>query len=215
MTYFSYLSKIGTIYQRLMLRTPLACVSSGPAKACTPLAAKVDLAKKPVVLKAVMAQISRPEYLAKIPRYTEDSGPENGDELCRFPPAEWQQRSIDVKARDKMTADEILNNAVFTAPYYGDIMCSFCCNMIATRDISDVLGHLVNRHKKLVKSWFTCPVCISTTITDWNGFGLHWMRYHVSCLGLIVVLEEANIAARMSMGLALHSWMIHRQDLER
>ena len=78
-------------------------MSRGPAKAYTPPVAKVDLAKKPVVLKAVMAQISRPEYLAKIPRYTEDSGPANGDELCRFPPAEWQQRSIDVKARDKMT----------------------------------------------------------------------------------------------------------------
>ena len=178
MTYFSYLSKIGTIYQRLMLRTPLASVSRLPAKAYIPPAVKVDLAKKPVVLKAVMAQISRPEYLPKIPRYTEDLGPEDGDELCRFPPAECQQRSIDVKARDKMTVDEILNNSVFTSPYYGDIMCSFCCNMIATRDISDVMGHLVNRHKKLVRSWFSCPVCISTTITDWNGFGHHWMRYH-------------------------------------
>ena len=98
-----------------MLRTPLACVSRGPAKAYTPLASKVDLAKKPVVLKAVMAQISRPEYLAKIPRYTEDSGPQNSKVLCRFPPAEWQQRSIDVKARDKMTVDEILNNSVFAS----------------------------------------------------------------------------------------------------
>ena len=152
MTYFSYLSKIGTIYQRLMLRTPLACVSRGLAKAYTPPAAK----KKPVVLKAVMAQISRPEYLAKIPRYTEDLVPEDSDELCRFPPAEWQQRSIDVKARDKMTMDEILNNAVFTAPYYRYIMCSYCCSMIRTRDISDVMCHLVTRHKKLVKSWFSC-----------------------------------------------------------
>ena len=74
-----------------MLRTPLTCVSRGPAKAYTPLASKVDLAKKPVVLKAVMAQISRPEYLAKIPRYTKDSGPQNSEELCRFPLAEWQQ----------------------------------------------------------------------------------------------------------------------------
>ena len=73
--------EIGTSYQRLMLRTPLACVSRGPAKAYTPLPAKVELAKKPVVLKAVMAQISRPEYLAKRPRYTEDSGPQIGDKL--------------------------------------------------------------------------------------------------------------------------------------
>ena len=159
------------------------------------------------MLKAVMAQISRPEYLVKIPRYTEDSGPQIGDELCRFPPVEWQQRSIDVKARDKMMVDEILNNAVFTSLFYGDIMCSFCCSMIGTRDISDVMCHLVTRHKKLVKSWFSCPVCISTTITDWNGFMHHRMRYHSSCLGLIVVLEEANIAARLSMGLALHSWI--------
>ena len=71
MTYFSFQGEIGTVYQRLMLRTPLACVSRGPAKAYTPPAAKVDLAKKPVVLKALMAQISRPEYLAKIPRCTE------------------------------------------------------------------------------------------------------------------------------------------------
>ena len=55
-----------------------------------------------------------------------------------------------------MTVDEILNNSVFTSPYYGDIMCSFCCNMIATRDIADVMAHLVNRHKKLVRSWFNC-----------------------------------------------------------
>ena len=81
-----------------------------------------------------------------------------------------------MKARDKMTVDEILNNSVFTSPYYGDIMCSFCCSMIGTRDISDVICHLVNRHKKLVKSWFSCPVCISTTITDWNGFGQSWVR---------------------------------------
>ena len=33
------------------------------------------------------------------------------------------------------------------------------------------------------------------------------MRYHSSCLGLIVVLEEANIAARLSMGLVLHCWI--------
>ena len=98
MTYFSYLSEIGTIYQRLMQRTPLASMSRGLVKAYTPPAAKVDLAKKPLVLKAVMAQISRPEYLAKIPRYTEDSGPEDGEDLCRFPPAEWQQRCIDMKA---------------------------------------------------------------------------------------------------------------------
>ena len=84
MTYFSFLSKIGTIYQRLMLRTPLASVSRGPAKAYAPPAAKVDRAKKPVVLKAVMAKISRPECLAKIPRYTEDSGPQIGGKLCRF-----------------------------------------------------------------------------------------------------------------------------------
>ena len=44
--------------------------------------------------------------------------------------------------------------------------------MIATRDISDVMCHFVNRHKKLVRSWFGCLVCISTTITDWNGFGI-------------------------------------------
>ena len=44
----------------------------------------MDLAKKPGVLKAVMAQMSRPEYLAKIPRYTEDAGPEDGEELCRL-----------------------------------------------------------------------------------------------------------------------------------
>ena len=50
--------------------------------------------------------------------------------------------------------------------------------MIATRDILDVMGHLVNRHKKLVRSWFSCPVCISTTI-----------------------------AARLLMGLALHAWI--------
>ena len=207
MTYFSYLSEIGTIYQRLILRTPLACVSRRPAKAYTPQPAKVDLAKKLVVLKAVMAQISRQEYLAKIPRYNEDSGPQDGDELCRFLPAEWQQKSIDVKARDKMTVDEILNNSVFASLYYGDIMCSFCCNMIVTRDIADVMAHLVNRHKKLVRSWFSCPVCISTTITDWNSFSNHWLRYHSSCLGLIVVLEGANIAARLSMGLALHTWI--------
>ena len=71
----------------------------GLAKAYTPPAVKVDLAKKPVVLKAVMAQISRPEYLAKIPRYTEDSGPEDSEDLCRLPPVERQQRCIDVKAR--------------------------------------------------------------------------------------------------------------------
>ena len=65
---------------------------------------------------------------------------------------EQQQRCINVKACDKMTVDEILNNTVFTAPFYSDIMCSFCCQMIATRDISDVIAHLVNRHKKLVKS---------------------------------------------------------------
>ena len=47
MTYFSYLSKIDTIYQWLMQRTPLASVSRGLAKAYTPPAAKVDLAKKP------------------------------------------------------------------------------------------------------------------------------------------------------------------------
>ena len=120
---------------------------------------------------------------------------------------EWQQRSIDVKARDKMTVDEIMNNSVFASPYYGDIICSFCCNMITTRDISDVMCHLLNQHKKLVRSWFSCLVCISTTITDWNGFGHYWMRYHSSCLGLIVVLEEANIAVRLSMGLALHAWI--------
>ena len=117
-------------------------VNRGPAKAYTPPAAKVDLVKKPVVLKAVMVQISRPEYLAKIPRYTEDSGPQNSE--------------------------------------------------------ADVMAHLVNRHKKLVRSWFSCPVCISTPITDWNRFSNHWLKYHCSCLGLIVVLEEVNIAARLS-----------------
>ena len=55
MMYFSFLSEIGTVYQRLMLRTPLACISRGLAKAYTPLAAKIDLVKKPVVLNAVMA----------------------------------------------------------------------------------------------------------------------------------------------------------------
>ena len=93
MTYFSYLSEIGTVYQRLMQRIPLASASRGPARAYTPPLAKVELAKKPVVLKAVMAQISRPEYLVKIPRYREDFGPQIGDELCRFPPVEWQQWS--------------------------------------------------------------------------------------------------------------------------
>ena len=55
MMYFSFLSEIGTVYQRLILRTPLACVSRGLAKAYTPLAAKIDLVKKPMVLNAVMA----------------------------------------------------------------------------------------------------------------------------------------------------------------
>ena len=64
-----------------MLRTPLAYINRGPGKGYTPQAAKVDLVNKPLVLKAVMAQISRPEYLAKIPRYTEDSGPQNSEEL--------------------------------------------------------------------------------------------------------------------------------------
>ena len=106
-----------------------------------------------------------------------------------------------------MTVDEILNNAVFTAPFYGDIMCTYCCKMIVTRDIADIHRHLVNRHKKLVKSWFSCPSCLSCTITDWNGFSYHWVKYHASSLGLIVVLDEANVAARLSMGLALHTWI--------
>ena len=173
MTFFSYLSEIGTIYQRLQQRTPLSSVSRGLAKACTPPAAKVDLAKKPGVLKAVMAQMSRPEYLAKIPRYTEDAGPEDSEELCRFPPLEKQNCCIDVKARDKMSVDEILNNTVFSSPYYGDIMCNFCCQMITMQDIADIIGHLINRHKKLAKSWFSCPSCLSCTITDWTGFTYH------------------------------------------
>ena len=106
MTYFAYVSEIGTVYQRLQQRTPLSSVSRGLAKAYTPPAAKVDLAKKPGVLKAVMAQTSRPEYLAKIPRYTEDAGPEDSQDLCRFPPLEKQNRCIDIKARDKMTVDD-------------------------------------------------------------------------------------------------------------
>ena len=101
-----------------------------------------------MVLKAVMAQISRPEYLAKIPRYMEDLGPDNSSDLYQFPPMERQHMSIDVKARDKLSMDEIINNSVLTSPYYGDIMCSYCCQMIITRDIADVLAHLVNRHKK-------------------------------------------------------------------
>ena len=72
-----------------------------------------------------MAQMSRPEYLAKITRYTEDSGPEDGEDLCRFPPLEKQNRCVDVKARNGMKVDEILNNAVFTAPFYGDLMCTY------------------------------------------------------------------------------------------
>ena len=60
MTYFSYLSKIGTVYQRLMQRTPLASIGRGPARAYTQPAAKVDLAKKPGVLNAVMAHLMAP-----------------------------------------------------------------------------------------------------------------------------------------------------------
>ena len=63
--------------------------------------------------------------------------------------------------------------------------------MIPTRDISDVIAHLINHHKKLVKSWFSC------TITDWNSYGYHWVKFRASCLGLIVVLEEDNVAARL------------------
>ena len=96
--------------------------------------------------------MSRPEYLAKIPRYTEDAGPEDGDDLCRFPPIERQKRCSDIKVRDNMTVDEVLNNSVFTAPYYGDIMCNYCCKMIPMRDIADVIAHLINNHKRLVKS---------------------------------------------------------------
>ena len=84
--------------------------------------------------------------------------------------------------------------------------------MIATRDISVVMGHLVNRHKKLVKSWFSCPVCISTTITDWNGH--HWMRYHSSCQGLIVVLEEANTHVWISSCKLMKIWPQESMDLE-
>ena len=67
MTYFSYLSEIGTIYQRLMLRRPLSSVSRGLAKAYIPPAAKVELAKKPGVQKAVMAQMSRPNIWQRYP----------------------------------------------------------------------------------------------------------------------------------------------------
>ena len=154
-----------------------------------------------------MSVMSRPEFLSKVPRFTEDGGPEDGEDLCRFPPVEKQNRCSDVKVRGQMTVDKILNNSVFTSPYYGDILCSFCCQMITTHDIADVIGHLVNRHKKLARSWFSCPSCLSCTITDWSGFTFHWVKYHASCLGLIVVLEEANVAARLSMGLALHTWI--------
>ena len=79
--------------------------------------------------------------------------------------------------------------------------------MITCRDIADVVGHLVNRHKKLARSWFSCPSCLSCTITDWAGYSYHWVKYHASSLALIVVLEEANVAARLSVGLALHTWI--------
>ena len=207
MSFFSYLSEIGTVYQRLQQRTPLSSISRGVARAYTPPAAKLDLGKKPGVLRAVMSAMSRPEFLSKIPRFNEDSGPDDSEDLCRFPPAELQSRCSDVRVRGPTTVDIILNNSVFAAPFYGDILCSYCCQMITCRDIADVIGHLVNRHKKLARSWFSCPSCLSCTITDWAGFSAHWVKYHASSLALIVVLEEANVAARLSLGLALHTWI--------
>ena len=208
LSFFSKLSEVGTVYQRLVQRTPLSSVSRGAAKMFMPPAANVDLVKNPTVLKAIMAQVSRAEYVNKIPRYTEDAGPENQEDLCRFPPVEMQRHSIDVKAREGMTIDEIINNSALTSPYYGDMMCCFCCNTIKCRDISDVYTHLIERHKKLQKSWFSCPACLSCVVLDWTSYTNHWLRYHSSCLALMVVLDEANVSPRLCFGLALHSWIV-------
>ena len=81
LSFFSKLSEVGTVYQRLVQRTPLTSVGRGAAKFFMPPAASVDLMKGPVVLKAIMSQVSRSEYVNKIPRYTEDAGPEDQEDL--------------------------------------------------------------------------------------------------------------------------------------
>ena len=188
LTYFSLVSEGGTVLPRLMQRTPLSSVARGKAKKYLPPGAAVNLVSKPTILKAVMAQVSRPEFMDKVARFTEDAEPETGGDLCRFPPLQKQIRCLDVKIRKGMSVDEIINNSVLTCPYYGAYICPYCCETIQTRDIQDIMQHLANRHKKLAVSWFTCPACISVVVTNWINFDKHWRTYHSSVLGLITVL---------------------------
>ena len=158
--------KIGGLASRYMIcRQTLADLRRRIPIYWKQICAEMNLYDHPAIMRGIMAQLNRPEYEIKVRRLTEDFGDqvELGEAEARFHRREQQMACIDViirAFRSQYGIDLSLNNAVFTSPNNGLRLCIFCSERIMVKTMACLLKHLDKKHRKLIKSWFTCPGCL-------------------------------------------------------
>ena len=202
----------GIATRHAMARDSLADLRRQEARPHKPIGAEVNLPQQPQIMLGTVANLNRPEFNAKVKRLTEHYGATAalGEPETRFHRMEKQQICVDLKIRGFRNfrgADRAMNNSVFACPYFGLRMCIFCTEKLIAQSEACLIKHMIHKHARLIKSWWTCPTCLIVMVVCFDDFEAHWLLFHAPGTGLQVCLDETNVQARYDWGQAILSWI--------
>jgi hypothetical protein len=160
-----------------------------------------------------LAQVAKQEFSCFLSNFESEEGLSMEQHDFCFPDKSTQEQCPDISLQHDTThplLDSILYNLTFVAPFRGLYCCPYCPkekNKLRARGITSLITHLVEHHKKLLTSWFSCPPCLNMTIVDWDTFPEHYQCHHEQDTVLMVILDKTLSHSRTCWATALASYI--------
>jgi hypothetical protein len=204
-TYGGPVSTAATVAPKMMMRQPLARIKRDAMRPAQVPGSHMNLLVYPNVLKRLCCELSKPDFQCFRKHFTRDGGESGPIDCYRFQSEDEQLLCSDVRYLNKGSMDYIMSNSVHVSPFSGVMSCPYCSEAIRVGGIHTLIRHLVKCHKRLRLSFFTCPVCLNTAVSDWASFVPHWEKVHRGASALITCLYETSCHSRHAWGMAMTS----------
>ena len=215
LTFFSYVSKNGLITPHLCFRQPLNLIQRDKPRKYSPPYSRVDVDDDDNLTVDLSAALHSSGFGQFSKNFCAEGGLEDSaGNWFRHAPHSRQLKSMDMKARNGMNLDYVLNNSIFVSPFWGSMECTYCSDRLFVTEMSVLLRHFCASHKRLLTSLFSCCACLQVELHTKDTFAEHWKSVHQPSLALISVLDETGIHARLAMGLTLSAMFTAIDALE-
>jgi hypothetical protein len=196
-------STAATATPRMVLRQPLSRLARDASQQFKAAGSQRKMLEEPGLLRSICKELAKQDYRNFLRYYAEDSGKTEEDDFYRFMPKAVQMKNADLALTHMDSTDYVLSNSAHVSPFHGTVTCPYCDLQITMYGIKTLVRHFMKCHRKLRDSYFSCPTCLQTTITEWCKFQDHWDSVHHATSAMIVTLYETNVHSRICLGMAL------------